>query len=120
MIILDTDHVTLMQLAVDEGERIRNRLRVLGLSDSPPTTIVTYEEQVRGWISKLSLSKSVMDEVRLYRKLSEQLIYYGSLHVVEFSEKAAVEFQRLRGLKVRIGTMDLKIAAIALAHDATL
>jgi tRNA(fMet)-specific endonuclease VapC len=34
--------------------------------------------------------------------------------------KAATEYQRLRGLKVRIGAMDLKIAAIALANDATL
>jgi predicted nucleic acid-binding protein len=37
-----------------------------------------------------------------------------------FDERAATEFQRLRRSRLRIGTMDLKIAAIVLAHDATL
>lgn len=31
-----------------------------------------------------------------------------------------MEFQRLKRSRLRIGTMDLKIAAIALVHDATL
>jgi tRNA(fMet)-specific endonuclease VapC len=33
---------------------------------------------------------------------------------------AAEQFQRLQLLRLRIGTMDMKIAAIALANDATL
>ncbi len=37
-----------------------------------------------------------------------------------FNEGAATEFDRLKKLKVRIGTMDLRIAAITLAHSATL
>jgi tRNA(fMet)-specific endonuclease VapC len=39
--------------------------------------------------------------------------------VLEFDEAAATEFERLQHLRLRIGTMDLKIAAIALAHNAT-
>jgi tRNA(fMet)-specific endonuclease VapC len=39
---------------------------------------------------------------------------------VGFTDAAGVEFQRLRKLGVRIGTMDLRIAAIALTLDATL
>jgi tRNA(fMet)-specific endonuclease VapC len=39
---------------------------------------------------------------------------------MRFDEAAAQEFERLRKLRVRIGTMDLKIAAIALANDALL
>jgi tRNA(fMet)-specific endonuclease VapC len=37
-----------------------------------------------------------------------------------FDEAAAMVFQRLRRSRLRIGTMDLKIAAIVLARDATL
>jgi hypothetical protein len=37
-----------------------------------------------------------------------------------FDEHAAVTFQRLRRACMRVGTMDLKIAAIALSHEATL
>jgi len=37
-----------------------------------------------------------------------------------FTRAAADEFERLQKLRLRIGTMDLKIGAIALAHNATL
>jgi tRNA(fMet)-specific endonuclease VapC len=39
---------------------------------------------------------------------------------VDVDEHAAIEFQRLRNTKVRIKTMDLKIAAITLSLEATL
>ena len=35
-------------------------------------------------------------------------------------EEAAVHFERLKHLRQKVGTQDLKIACIALAHDATL
>ena len=38
---------------------------------------------------------------------------------LEFDEAAATEFEKLQRLRLRVGTMDLKIATIALAHDAT-
>jgi tRNA(fMet)-specific endonuclease VapC len=59
------------------------------------------------------------EQIEFYRRLHEQLTFYGSLQLVDFTA-AAVEFQRLRKLKLRVGTMDLKIAALALAHGATL
>ena len=40
--------------------------------------------------------------------------------MLNFDETAAVEFQRLRKLQRRTGTMDLKIAAIVLANNGTL
>ena len=45
---------------------------------------------------------------------------FRNILVLDFDERAGVEYQRLRRSRVRIGTMDLKIAAIVLAHDATL
>lgn len=40
--------------------------------------------------------------------------------LLAFDERAADEFERLRKAKVRIGSMDLKIACIALVHNALL
>jgi tRNA(fMet)-specific endonuclease VapC len=48
------------------------------------------------------------------------LIRYQKFTVLPFDEHAADEFNRLQKQRLRIGTMDLKIAAIALAHNATL
>ena len=40
--------------------------------------------------------------------------------MLSFDRVAANEFERLRQAHVRIGTQDLRIAAICLAYDATL
>lgn len=120
MIVLDTDHLSLLQRAGADGERVRTALRELQLHLSPPTTVITYEEQIRGWMASLSAAKTMAHEIQLYRKLSRNLEFFATLTLLDFTELAAVEFQRLRAAKVRIGTMDLKIAAIALANGATL
>jgi tRNA(fMet)-specific endonuclease VapC len=40
--------------------------------------------------------------------------------IIAFDEPCADQFEKLRAAKIRIGTMDLKIAATALVHDALL
>lgn len=119
MIVLDTDHVSLLEWGGAGAENIRRRLEQGGW-DRPPTTIITYEEQMRGWMNSVKEAKTVLDQVAMYAKLSGHVRFFSTLELLDFSDAAAVEFQRLRGLAVRIGTMDLKIAAIALAYDATL
>jgi tRNA(fMet)-specific endonuclease VapC len=59
-------------------------------------------------------------QARAYGKLKAHLDTYLSIMVLDFNDSAAVEYQRLREARLRVGTMDLKIAAIVLAHDATL
>ena len=58
-------------------------------------------------------------QVNAYRKLKRHLDAYLKIQVLEFTTEAATEFERLQRLRPRIGTMDLRIAAIALVHDAT-
>ena len=55
-----------------------------------------------------------------YGRLLAHLENYRRIPVLGFDEAAAMIFQRLRRSRLRIGTMDLKIAAIVLARDATL
>lgn len=44
----------------------------------------------------------------------------GHWEILTLDESAADQFKSLRRQRVRIGSMDLKIASVALAHDATL
>ena len=120
MIILDTDHISLLQSGGEPAERINRRLCVLGLDGSFPTSIITYEEQMRGWMQRFAESKTVADDIRLYQRLHAQIRFFSTLTIFDFTALAATEFQRLRGLRVRVGTMDLRIAAIALANHATI
>ena len=70
-------------------------------------------------MSHLAKARSTDQQVVAYRRLKEFLDRYLELTVLEFDEAAAREFEHLLRLRLRIGTMDLKIAAIALAHSAT-
>jgi tRNA(fMet)-specific endonuclease VapC len=120
MVILDTDHVSVLEWAGSpEGQRLWARL-----DQTPPnevaTTIISFEEQTRGWLTVLAQARSLAQQVEAYRRLNRQLDNFCRMIVLEFDERAAAEFQRLRNARVRVSTMDLKIAAVALTHQATL
>ena len=46
--------------------------------------------------------------------------FFAAWQILPFDERAAEEFRRLRGERVRIGATDLKIAANTLVHAGTL
>ena len=120
MVVLDTDHLSLLERADrEEGGRVRARLQQVPPEDRA-TTIVNFEEQMRGWMAVLARARTLAKEVEAYRRLRRQLANYSGLVILEFDERAAIEFQRLQKARLRIGTMDLKIAAIVLTQGATL
>lgn len=75
---------------------------------------------MRGWLAFLAKAQTIEQQVIAYERLLRFLNNYRSIPVLPFEEVAANEFQRLRNLKIRIGTMDLKIASIALAQNGLL
>jgi tRNA(fMet)-specific endonuclease VapC len=120
MVILDTDHLSLVHFPESAAAvRILARLFSMGIQQVT-TTIVTYEEQTRGWLKEIAGAKDLSREIEAYRRLNRNLDGFRAVHVLDFDALAADEFQRLRQMKIRIGTMDLKIAAITLVRDATL
>ncbi len=119
MVILDTDHVSLLDRSEQgTGARVQARLDALPKAEVA-TTIISYEEQTRGWLSYLAHARMVKDQIDAYDRLLKMLHNYCAINVLPFDAMAAVEFQTLKRAKLRIGTMDLKIAAIALANRAT-
>jgi tRNA(fMet)-specific endonuclease VapC len=84
------------------------------------TTIVSYEEQMRGWLAYAARQSSVADLINAYARLAAHVDGFRAITILPFDEGAAVEYQRLQKLRLRAGTMDLRIAAIVLAHKATL
>jgi tRNA(fMet)-specific endonuclease VapC len=120
MVVLDTDHLSLLLLAESEAaEKIAMRLASRHIRELT-TTIVTYEEQTRGWLAQISRAKNLPQEIEAYRRLMTSFQDFCTMEVLDFDDEAAAEYRKLRGMKVRIGTMDLKIAAITLAHGALL
>ncbi|TWU01430.1 type II toxin-antitoxin system VapC family toxin [Neorhodopirellula pilleata] len=65
----------------------------------------------------LSILQRDSGGIEPYRRLAVLAKSFHSISVLDYDQAAAMEFQRLRGQNVRIGTMDLRIASIALANQ---
>jgi tRNA(fMet)-specific endonuclease VapC len=82
--------------------------------------IVAAEEQLRGWLAQIHRVRQPHDQIVPYIRLAKLIDFFREWQIVHWNEPAADTFVNLRKQRIRIGTQDLKIAAIALANDALL
>jgi tRNA(fMet)-specific endonuclease VapC len=121
VILLDTDHVTLLKYHSSErGQRLAQRLDELPPDEIAAVTVITIEEQMRGWLAAVAKERSSKRQVGPYRELAELFDFFAEFPIVHFDDAASDRFEALRRRRIRLGTMDLKIAAIALVHGALL
>lgn len=121
MILLDTDHVTVLKYAEGErGARLVERLQAAPPDEAVAVPIVAVEEQMRGWLAAIAKERDARRQVFGYRELARLFEFFGAFSIVLFDEAAVDQFETLRTAKIRLGTMDLKISAIALVNDALL
>ena len=91
MVILDTDHVSLVQFPESTvAARILARLFSTGI-EQITTTIITYEEPSRGWLGEISGAKNLAKEIVAYRRLNRNLDDFRIIRVLDFDEPAAAE-----------------------------
>jgi tRNA(fMet)-specific endonuclease VapC len=113
MYILDTDHLSVLDRGGVAAQILSQRLSQVD-SRQVVTTIISYEEQMRGWLDYGTENQTVERQVEAYKLLKRQLMNYCGIPVLEFDQSAVQIFQRLRKTYPRLGAMDLKIAAIGL------
>ena len=119
MYILDTDHVGILQRA-SGPEYIALSRRIARYSQADfYVTIVSFHEQILGWNAYIARSKDQAGTVRGYTRLRGILADFSRAQVLPFDDDAGDEFEDLRRQRIRIGTMDLRIAAIARSRDMT-
>lgn len=98
---------------------LRQRLQTVP-PDEVAVTVISYEEQTRGWLSYQAKARSLEEQVAAYTLLQRHLQVFCVIPLMAFDQAAATIVRQLQQQRVRIGTMDLKIAGIALAQGATL
>lgn len=120
VLVLDTDHLTELGFRSVPGHRLTQRLRHSNLPAVIP--IVSLHEQMGGILSRINQIKTIsIDElVMAYESLSKLTDFLAGFTRLPFDREAAALFLKLRKKGVRIGTMDLRIACIVMAHDAIL
>lgn len=120
MILLDTDHLTLLKYPEsDRCVRLTERLRGQA-HETVAISIITVEEQMRGWLAAIAKERHARRQVLGYAELARLFEYFQAFAIVPFDDRAADQFEDLCSSRIRLGTMDLKIAAIALVNQALL
>jgi tRNA(fMet)-specific endonuclease VapC len=118
MILLDTDHLSVLRGKPSE-RRTRLVARLAEVVDEPiGTTIVTVEEQLRGWLASIAKERQFHRQVNPYHELHRLVTFFSAYPIVDFGSEVAdltVTFGR-----IKIGTSDRKIAAIAITQNALL
>ncbi|WP_276751574.1 type II toxin-antitoxin system VapC family toxin [Chlorogloeopsis fritschii] len=92
MYILDTDHLSVLDRGGVKAQRLLQRLANAG-STQVAVSIISYEEQMRGWLSYIAKAQTIEQQVEAYKQLKRQLTNYCAIPIFEFDEQAAQEFQ---------------------------
>jgi tRNA(fMet)-specific endonuclease VapC len=113
--LLDTTTLTLLQ---------RNHLQVSNAfarhsGNTIGLTSVNIEEVIGGWFALLRKVKNNSHEARTSQSLAEAMAFLANFPIFPVTEPALDRFDHLLRLKLNVGKMDLKIAAIALEQNAT-
>ncbi len=118
MLVLDTNHLTELGYSSPMGLRLAQKLEAS--TQEVVTTIVSVEEQLRGWLARIAKLHKIEDQVAAYAALGERVNFLSALTFLPLDPDAALRFKALRKAGVRIASMDLKIACVTMEHDATL
>jgi tRNA(fMet)-specific endonuclease VapC len=114
--ILDTDHYSLIQRG---NRQVIDRLEQLD-SSQIYITIVTVQEQIKGRFKNIDEAKNSPKLVVSYGWLQTTISDFDRLSILPFDERAYYHYDRFRTQQLRVGSQDLRIAAIAMANDGIL
>ncbi|AFZ15221.1 PilT protein domain protein [Crinalium epipsammum PCC 9333] len=118
--LLDTDHISFLQRrSSSEFNRLTMRMAQYSIADFA-LSVVSFHEQVLGAHDFINRAKTNADTIRGYTLLLEILQGFATAPVLPFDTEAIALFDALRGQGVRVSTMDLRIAAIAISRNLVL
>jgi tRNA(fMet)-specific endonuclease VapC len=120
MFILDTDHFAILQAkTLPEYDRLSARI-AFHPSTAFYVTVITFHEEALGWNAYISRARDQAGVTRGYRMFERIIADFAKAQLLPFDATAASTFELMRAQRVRVSTMDLRIASIALQRDMTL
>ena len=119
MIVLDNDILSLHL----SGEPA-TRFRVESIpEDQLAIPIIAVEETLRGWLNLIRQAEAGKARVPIdeaYHRFHRAVVELSAYRILPYTPAAHDIYIQLKSQKIRVGTQDLRIASIALAHEATL
>ena len=120
MILLDTNHVSILRMPPSERRTRLVERMTLAHDETFGIPIVVVEETMRGWLAAVAKERLAQRQVAAYRELGSLFGFFATFQIAPFDRSAADRFDSLNAAKIRIATRDLKIAAISLVNNALL
>lgn len=118
--LLDTDHISILQRQSGaEFATLTARIAQHPLGDFA-FSIISFHEQVLGCHAYVNRARNSQEVVRGYGMFAQVLQDFVTAPVIAFDASAVAVFDDLRMQRVRIATMDLRIAATALSRGMVL
>lgn len=114
--LLDTDTMSLIQFG-----NATVLARVAAHLDSEIVlSAVSLQEQMQGWLGRFGKLAAPSQIADWYDRFVERIFpVWKRFAVLPFPEPAIRRFEGLRSLRLNIGAMDLRIAAVALVNGLT-
>lgn len=120
MFLFDTNHISVWQRGEGVGyERLLSRLSNHS-GEHIFVSVVSFDELLNGWNAYMAKRQSSEFLVRAYFEFETILKDFSVMQLLPFDRVAAEVFDELAKGKLRVGSMDLRIAAIAIANQMTL
>jgi len=120
IVLLDTDHFSLLQNERFAGSTmLKSRLVQMPVGEVK-VSIISFQEQMQGWLAWINRAKKPDEVLRGFHDLQECFRFYSAFDVLRFDQAAMDEFMKFKQQRIRIGTSDLRIAAIAKSNGVKL
>lgn len=103
--VLDTDHISLFQKS---HPRVVSHVQATD-SQNLAVTIISGEEQLRGWFNAIRQANSGERLQWAYLGLRQGIEFFNVIRVLDFDQAALDLHLSMRSAKIRIGTQDLRM-----------
>ncbi len=115
LFVLDSDTVSLLE---------QGHATVLARIVSHPASeiavpVIVVDEALSGWYTMIRKAKTPRQIAFGYDRLARSVSLLSGLRILRYSETAIAQFHDLLKAKLHVRANDLRIAAIALEHNAT-
>ena len=113
--LLDTDHFSLYS----RNHPIVMANLVKHSSDEVSVSVITVQEALVGWLTKLNKTTDKLQREGIYRRMAQTVVHLAAFPIVPMTVDAMDRTDRLLRQKLNVGGNDLRIASIALDIGAT-
>jgi tRNA(fMet)-specific endonuclease VapC len=117
--ILDTDHISLFL-----GNYPAVRDKVIQSKAECSITVISVQEIFNGWVGQLNKVENEAYKIEIYQRLYLSTQFIQQMPVLNYEQAASIQYQQIIKanpiLAKRRLEKDMRIAAIALANEATI